>query len=113
MRLRNWWFIVIRHDNFSPSEWKLGCILIVYLGSDSKVQVADVRTDNDILTRSIVLSFSLFVLLFYLSMSKAAAKWFTVDCPESQSVDEVAKCIVLKSLLCEGQKLKKVLHSAV
>ena len=47
-------FVVIRHDNLPPSEWKLGRISRVYVGSDSKVRVADVRTANGVLTRPIV-----------------------------------------------------------
>ena len=47
-------FVVIRHDNLPPNEWKLGRIERVYLGPDSKVRVADIRTANGVLTRPIV-----------------------------------------------------------
>lgn len=46
--------VVIRNENLPPNEWKIGRVDKVYLGSDLKVRVADIRTANGLLTRPIV-----------------------------------------------------------
>ena len=45
--------VVIRKDNYPPSEWQLGRILKVSPGSDNKVRVAEVLTSTGNITRPI------------------------------------------------------------
>ncbi|XP_065368817.1 uncharacterized protein LOC135961248 [Calliphora vicina] len=47
-------FVVIRQDNLSPNQWRLGRIENVVRCSDNRVRVAEVRTANGIVTRPIV-----------------------------------------------------------
>ncbi|XP_059224813.1 uncharacterized protein LOC131997647 [Stomoxys calcitrans] len=46
--------VVIKDDNLPPTEWRLGRVTRVFTGNDSKVRVADVRTQNGIMTRPLV-----------------------------------------------------------
>ncbi|XP_059225279.1 uncharacterized protein LOC131997762 [Stomoxys calcitrans] len=46
--------VVIRDDDLPPTEWRLGRVVRVYIGKDLKVRVADVRTQNGIVTRPLV-----------------------------------------------------------
>lgn len=45
--------VVIRQENLPPTEWRLGRIVKVYLGSDGRVRVADLRTQKGLITRPI------------------------------------------------------------
>lgn len=46
--------VVIKEEIVPPCEWRLGRIIKIYCGSDGLVRVADVRTQNGVLTRPIV-----------------------------------------------------------
>ncbi|XP_055923279.1 uncharacterized protein LOC129953816 [Eupeodes corollae] len=46
--------VVLRHEQLPPNEWRLGRVIKVHRGPDSKVRVADVKTQNGVVTRSIV-----------------------------------------------------------
>lgn len=45
---------VIRQDNLPSNHWRLGRVENVIRGNDNRVRVAEVRTDNVIITRPIV-----------------------------------------------------------
>ncbi|XP_075157820.1 uncharacterized protein LOC142231087 [Haematobia irritans] len=47
-------FVVIKEDNLPPNEWCLGRVIKVFKGSDSNVRVAEIRTQNGILTRPLI-----------------------------------------------------------
>ncbi|XP_075157917.1 uncharacterized protein LOC142231184 [Haematobia irritans] len=38
--------VVVKEDNLPPTEWRLGRVTKVYHGHDSKVRVAEIRTEN-------------------------------------------------------------------
>ena len=63
-RFRDWWFC--RHDNLPPNEWKLGRITREYIGADSRVRVADIRTANGAVNpnKTNSFTFSVSVLFF-------------------------------------------------
>lgn len=46
--------VVIKEDNTSVNEWRLGPVTKVYTGSNQRVRVADIRTQRGIVTRPIV-----------------------------------------------------------
>ncbi|XP_059217443.1 uncharacterized protein LOC131994669 [Stomoxys calcitrans] len=47
-------FVVVKDDNLPPTEWCLGRVLKVFTGKDSKVRVAEIRTQNGTLIRPLV-----------------------------------------------------------
>lgn len=47
-------FVVIMDDLLPPHEWRLGRIKRTFLGTESNVRIADVRTANGTMTRPIV-----------------------------------------------------------
>lgn len=46
--------VVIKDDLLPPNEWRLGRIVQIYPGNDGLVRVADIKTQNGIVTRAIV-----------------------------------------------------------
>lgn len=47
-------FVVIKEDNLPPTEWRLGRVVRVFAGKDSRVRVAEIRTQNGIIVRPLV-----------------------------------------------------------
>ncbi|XP_075157769.1 uncharacterized protein LOC142231036 [Haematobia irritans] len=47
-------FVIVKDDNLPPTEWKLGRVIKVFTGNDSKVRVAEIRTQNGIITRPLI-----------------------------------------------------------
>ncbi|XP_037820360.1 uncharacterized protein LOC119609586 [Lucilia sericata] len=47
-------FVIIKDELLPPSDWRLGRIETIYLGSDKRVRVADIRTQYGLVTRPIV-----------------------------------------------------------
>ncbi|XP_075147221.1 uncharacterized protein LOC142221389 [Haematobia irritans] len=47
-------FVLVKDDNLPPTEWRLGRVSKVYFGSDSRVRVAEVRTQNGPIVRPLV-----------------------------------------------------------
>lgn len=45
--------MVLKNEPVCPTEWRLGRIIKVYSGSDGKVRVADLKTQNGVITRPI------------------------------------------------------------
>ncbi|XP_075161068.1 uncharacterized protein LOC142233891 [Haematobia irritans] len=52
--LREGDLVIIKEDNLPPTEWSLGRVVKVFHGHDSKVRVAELRTQNGTLLRPIV-----------------------------------------------------------
>ncbi|XP_058977743.1 uncharacterized protein LOC131802172 [Musca domestica] len=46
--------VVIRQEQLSPTSWKLGRVINVFPGTDGRVRVADVKTENGIVRRPVV-----------------------------------------------------------
>lgn len=46
-------FVVLRNEPLCPTEWRLGRIIKIYRGSDTKVRVVDIKTQNGVITRPI------------------------------------------------------------
>lgn len=44
-------FVVVKDDLLPPTEWRLGRVERVFMGSDSRVRVAEIRTQNGLVTR--------------------------------------------------------------
>ncbi|XP_075163012.1 uncharacterized protein LOC142235634 [Haematobia irritans] len=47
-------FVIVKEDNLPPNEWCLGRVVRVFKGADSNVRVAEVRTQNGLITRPLV-----------------------------------------------------------
>ncbi|XP_075157833.1 uncharacterized protein LOC142231100 [Haematobia irritans] len=47
-------FVIVKEDNLPPNEWCLGRIVRVFQGADANVRVAEVRTQNGLITRPLV-----------------------------------------------------------
>ncbi|XP_075157895.1 uncharacterized protein LOC142231162 [Haematobia irritans] len=45
--------VVVKEENLPPNSWRLGRISRIYMGSDGRVRVADVRTERGTITRPI------------------------------------------------------------
>lgn len=45
--------VVLKNEPCCSNEWRLGRIVKVYPGSDGKIRVADLKTQNGIITRPI------------------------------------------------------------
>ena len=46
-------FVIVKDDLLPPTEWRLGRIVKVIHGKDNKVRVAEIKTQNGTITRSI------------------------------------------------------------
>ncbi|XP_075158038.1 uncharacterized protein LOC142231308 [Haematobia irritans] len=46
--------VVVKDDNLPPTEWKLGRVVRVFSGNDSRVRVAELRTQNGTITRPLI-----------------------------------------------------------
>ncbi|XP_036346348.1 uncharacterized protein LOC118755629 isoform X1 [Rhagoletis pomonella] len=46
--------VVVKEDNLPPNEWRLGRVIRVFSGQDSRVRVVEIRTARGIITRPIV-----------------------------------------------------------
>lgn len=47
-------FVIIKDDHLPPTEWRLGRVTKVIYGRDHHVRVAEIKTQNGIITRPIV-----------------------------------------------------------
>lgn len=47
-------FVIVKDDNLPPTEWRLGRVIKVFKGNDSRVRVAEIRTQNGVMTRPLV-----------------------------------------------------------
>ncbi|XP_059222203.1 uncharacterized protein LOC131996641 [Stomoxys calcitrans] len=47
-------FVVVKEDNLPPTEWCLGRVIKVFTGQDSKVRVAEIRTQRGTIVRPLV-----------------------------------------------------------
>lgn len=47
-------FVIIKDDNLPPTEWRLGRVNKLIYGQDTNVRVAEIKTQNGIITRPIV-----------------------------------------------------------
>lgn len=45
--------VVIKDESLPPNEWRLGRIMKVYPGSDNRVRVVEIKTQNGVITRPI------------------------------------------------------------
>ena len=46
-------FVVVKDDSLPPTEWRLGRVNKVIYGKDKKVRVAEIKTQNGVIVRSI------------------------------------------------------------
>ncbi|XP_075163067.1 uncharacterized protein LOC142235692 [Haematobia irritans] len=47
-------FVIVKDDHLPPTEWRLGRVVRVICGKDNNVHVAEIKTQNGIITRPIV-----------------------------------------------------------
>lgn len=45
---------MIKEENIPPNEWRLGRVLKLHPGKDNRVRVAEIFTQNGVITRPIV-----------------------------------------------------------
>ena len=45
--------VLVKEDNLPPNEWKMGRVVVTYIGDGEHVRVADIKTCDGLLTRPI------------------------------------------------------------